>query len=171
MLDNSVMDKTYHALPFSLKTQRRYLLYIVNDKNSFVSNNGVIETYSSRDSLCQRAIELGFQIVPTDWSGLDLNKLHKWLSKPTKKRISCVRFLNLWNIFDDFATQLHLEFDPNHIATQNVYDKLFFGSNMPSVTPKGQFYAPIWSDDEVEQIQRVLEAGLQMFQEYQFILI
>jgi hypothetical protein len=147
------------------------LLYIVNDKNSFVSKNGIIEKYSTKDSLRQRAIELSFQIQSPDWSRLDLDKLQKWLSKPMKKRLSCVRFLNLWNIFDDFASQLHLEFDPDHIASQHVYDKLFFGANLPSITPKGQFYVPIWSDDEIEQIRCVLGKGLQIFRDYQFMVI
>jgi hypothetical protein len=165
------MDRTYHVLPISLKTQREYLLYIVNDKNSFVSNNGVIEKYSNRSSLSERANELGFQIQPVDWSHLDFNKLQKWLSKPTKKRISCLRFLNLWNIFDDFALQLHLEFDLDHTATQFVYDKLFCGCNFSSMTPQNRFYVPIWSDEEVEQIRCVLDAGLKIFQDYQFNVI
>jgi len=35
-------------------------------------------------------------------------------------------------------------FDEDKALTQKIYNKLFWGSNLPAVTPKGRYYEPIW---------------------------
>lgn len=48
-----------------------------------------------------------------------------------------------------------------HGKTSNrLYDKLFFGSNIPGVTPPGEFYRPAWSRRELRKLHQVFERGL-----------
>lgn len=41
-----------------------------------------------------------------------------------------------------------------------MYDKLFWGSNIPAVTPAGQKFNPDWSASEIAALARVLSSGL-----------
>jgi hypothetical protein len=67
--------------------------------------------------------------------------------------------LNTWNILTDIARSLSL---PMHGAKESldVYDKLFWGSNIPAVTPEGQKFTPDWSASEIAALVRVLSSGL-----------
>jgi len=38
-----------------------------------------------------------------------------------------------------------------------------WGNNIPSLTPPGKRYDPVWSPEEVTQLVEVLTAGIDMF--------
>lgn len=39
------------------------------------------------------------------------------------------------------------------------YDKLFYGNNLPSVTPPGEHYSPHFDDHEQRVIHEILDRG------------
>jgi hypothetical protein len=41
-----------------------------------------------------------------------------------------------------------------------IYEKLFYGNNLPSITPIGEHYIPSWSNDELIEMRLVFMAGL-----------
>jgi hypothetical protein len=96
----------------------------------------------------------------------DLDTVVRWLRNPGADTIDCVAFLAAWNLFGDVARTVGAdEFDPDVDATRMVYDKIFWGNNLPPMTPVGEHYEPIWNDDEVAQIAGVLGIGLRIFRE------
>jgi hypothetical protein len=50
----------------------------------------------------------------------------------------------------------------DHI-NNDIYDKVFFGNNLPSMTPPGEHYVPAWSEEEIDRLSRVLTGGLRLF--------
>ena len=56
-------------------------------------------------------------------------------------------------------------FDPDHAATQRVYEKLLCGNNLTVLTPPGKWYIPIWDREEVRIIRETLARGLAVFRE------
>ena len=54
----------------------------------------------------------------------------------------------------------------DHLDSQfpSIYDKLFWGNNLPSLTPKGRHYVSEWSPDELAALAEVLSAGLALFE-------
>jgi hypothetical protein len=74
--------------------------------------------------------------------------------------------LAAWNLFADVAISVEnrgLAF--KHIDSQlpkTIYEKLFWGSNLPSMTPEGAHYDPGWSLDEIHSLAEILGSGLQM---------
>jgi hypothetical protein len=44
-----------------------------------------------------------------------------------------------------------------------IYDKLFWGNNLPLITPEGERYLPEWSADEVQSLAQILASGLDLF--------
>jgi hypothetical protein len=45
-----------------------------------------------------------------------------------------------------------------------IYDRLFWGNNLPSMTPPDRCFHPEWSPDDLAALAEVLWAGLEMFQ-------
>jgi hypothetical protein len=76
--------------------------------------------------------------------------------------VDCPVFLNAWNFFDDLAGLHDTPDTPyarlSHEAARS-YDKLFWGCNLPSVTPVGEHFDPSWRPEELAEIRAVMEAG------------
>ena len=47
---------------------------------------------------------------------------------------------------------------------QNIYDKLFYGCNLPSLKKNGEDFLPKWADDEMNLIKKVLKNGFEVLQ-------
>jgi len=110
---------------------------------------------------------MGLQLVPHDVVEYDFDRLRSWCRQPSAAGIDYSAFLNAWNFFDDLAG---LHDNPGTAYARlsrgagRGYDKLFWGSNLPSVTPPGEWFTPSWGADELDSIRRVLEAGLGLVQ-------
>jgi hypothetical protein len=102
--------------------------------------------------------------APADY---DFDGIRAWCAAPAGEGIDCAAFLNAWNFFDDLAglsdgaetayTQLSRE-------AAACYDKLFWGCNLPAVTPPGERFEPEWRADELAEVHLVLEAGLDLLE-------
>lgn len=64
----------------------------------------------------------------------------------------CRVLLNAWNALEDMARTMeiaiHEENPRSAKLLQKTYDKLFYGNNIPAVTPAVETYLPVFSDQE-----------------------
>ncbi|MBL4606263.1 MAG: hypothetical protein JKY01_00315 [Pseudomonadales bacterium] len=100
----------------------------------------------------------------TQYEDLDFNELESWLEKP-HATISCEYFLNLWNILiDTLASQndpslfLDLAEDEDGIL---IYNKLFWGANLPEYTPPGKIHISDWQLADISNLQAIFKSGLE----------
>jgi hypothetical protein len=92
-----------------------------------------------------------------DLLGRDLKKKVHWSEKNLRVgRASTVRtctiLLEGWNFIEDVlkSVGLYKELQEIHsIILDNVYNKLFYGNNLSSVTPEGKSYNPVWTKEEI----------------------
>lgn len=158
------MRRLYHPFWFQLKGQQYYLLWFTNEVDGFVkSQDGSILCFSDLSGLSRFATENKYEIESEDTILLDLDQLLSWLDKPTARKIDCVLFLNAWNLFTDISKTVGEEFEENRDQNTPVYDKLFWGNNLPSVTPPGKRYTPKWTAKEVQALREILTSGLSLF--------
>ena len=97
---------------------------------------------------------------------LDLDALERWLASARKTTVDCEMFLNAWNLFSDLACTVHD--GPTYIDGKKrscIYHKLFWGTNIPVLTPPGKHYEPLWSKSEVGRMRNVLGAGMRLFRD------
>jgi hypothetical protein len=87
----------------------------------------------------------------------DLDTIEAWC-RSNSGAVDCPVLLNAWNLFGDLPRG-HL-FDAADARATGVYDKLFFGCNLPAVTPPGEHYVPTWTPAELHELKRVLLLGL-----------
>ncbi len=101
---------------------------------------------------------------PADY---DFDRIRAWCAAPNGTGIDCAAFLNTWNFLDDLARLSDGAETPYTRLSREAaacYDKLFWGSNLPAVTPPGERFEPDWRADELAEIHSVLEAGLDLLE-------
>jgi len=108
---------------------------------------------------------MGLSLVPDEPARYDFDQLREWCIGAEASGVDCPALLNAWNFFDDLA-RLHDDAESDYAklsrGAETSYDKLFWGNNLPSMTPPGESFTPVWSAEELEDIRRVMEAGLKL---------
>jgi hypothetical protein len=139
-----------------------YLVWYSNDADGvLVAGDGAILSFRSRSGLETYAARLGFEFEAEEPALYDLDGIDRWIEDPRESEIDSKLFLETWNLFDDVASSIENRlFEWISREADVVYDKLFWGNNLPAVTPPGQRYDPIWSDDEVETLRKILGDGI-----------
>lgn len=112
-----------------------------------------IKTYANEQKISIKAEEPVFY---------DFDKLEETINKKTFE-VNCVDFLNAWNLLDDISLSVEGNFNSERKKTEKIYEKLFWGNNLPIVTPQGKFYKPSWNKKELEIIRKVLLHGIEIF--------
>lgn len=140
---------TYFSLWYRLDRIDYYLIWYTNDRDGVVvDSTGLIPTFRDIDSLAIYAENIGLYVEKEEPTLHNLDLLKYWLENPNQATIVCDDFLAIWNLFTDVASSvLDIEFDRDIQKTKSIYNKLFWGNNLPSLTPKGKYYNPIWTDD------------------------
>ena len=98
---------------------------------------------------------------PTEY---DFDRIQAWCDAPDATVVDCAEFLNAWNFFDDLA-RLHTGTNPSDSRIRQAsecYNRLFWGNNLPAVTPPEERFKPSWSATDLAVIREVFEAGLRL---------
>ena len=66
-------------------------------------------------------------------------------------------------MFSDVSASVGGNFDPDKERTQKIYQKLFWGSNLPAITRLGKHPEPLLLGSEVLIMRQVLGDGLALF--------
>jgi hypothetical protein len=158
----------YFALLYRLGGQRRYMIWVSNDTDYVAVNaEGLLLSFPSLATLRQYADAKGWPIEPEEPILHDLDAVASWVLA-TDSPVNCVETLAAWNLFCDVANSVS---SPNKKSFEMlnsqlgrpIYDKLFWGNNLPAMTPEGEHFVPAWSKQEVKSIAALLSAGLEMF--------
>jgi hypothetical protein len=72
---------------------------------------------------------------------------------------TCTQLLNAWNLLGDIARSVNASLDDRGPEADKCYDKIFYGNNLPSITPLGEHYSPYFDDQEQRVITEILDRG------------
>ncbi len=158
---------------YRLRSTDAYLIWYTDAAGEGAEADGILLddagrllTFLSLDALQGCADSRGLSVDPEmNTDPLDLDTVAHWLGATRKTTVDCPIFLNAWNLFSDLASavQGHLAHIDDQ-AEERIYDKLFWGSNLPALTPPGKHYTPVWTKSEVGRLRNVLNKGMQLFQ-------
>ena len=113
------------------------------------------------EDLLDKAEKFGLQVVEQEPVTTDMNKIFKALAalrpqRPSSQR-TCQLLLDGWNTLEDMARSIGINQNVTNLSTNKIlriaYDKLFYGNNLPSVTPENKSYRPLFSSDERKVIR------------------
>ena len=168
------MERIYYTVRYRLDNKDRYLIWFRTEEEDLdgvvVGKNGTIPIFINETDLMNYAESCGFMPVESSASVIhNLDAIAKWLNEKKRqraRRVDCEKFLNDWNLLGDVSSSIGGDFDPQKERTQKIYEKLFWGNNLPSLTPPGKFYVPIWSGREMQTLHEVFSQGLLMFRSH-----
>jgi hypothetical protein len=141
----------YFPLHYRLQGQERYLIWITNENDSVaVDSNGSVPSFRDLAEPSKYSDSRNYRLETDEPVLHDLDWVKTWITSPIAK-VDCEEALNTWNLFRDVAASF-----PNKVAALEeldsdlpIYDKLFWGNNLPAVTPPGERYVPEWSPEEI----------------------
>jgi hypothetical protein len=92
----------------------------------------------------------------------DFDNILAWCNDPHPP-VDCSHLLNAWNMLADIHASRGKTNNLLSNADQRgwaIYEKLFWGCNLPAVTPEGQKSEPTWSVEECRSLAQLLRLGL-----------
>jgi hypothetical protein len=160
--------RTNYACWYKLDETFAFFIWYSNERDGVVlDKDDYIVTVQTVPQLSRFAQRRNLIIEDQEPTFYDLDFVSRWVQKASENEIDCPRFLNAWNLFTDVASSLgDATFPGNERRFKPIYDKLFWGNNLPSMTPPGEFFVPDWDDQEFEQMAEVLSYGLHMFRNH-----
>ena len=163
------MTSIYYPTRFRLDHKDRYLIWhsSMNGEEPdgvVVNADGLMPVFRDGSSLFTYAAVEGLSPVDENQTGLhNLDSVVRWLERKRPAELDCVEFLNAWNLFGDLSATVGGIFNPDGDKTHKIYGKLFWGCNLPSMTPPGKCYVPLWPGRESRIIREVMSEGLRLF--------
>ncbi len=157
----------YFPLLYRLRSSERYLIWISDELDSLaVDSGGFVPSFADVVSLRQYANLHHYNLEIEKPVLHDLDWVAARRMSPATP-IDCQEALAAWNLFGDIAVSIPsrgISFKELKSQSFEIYDKLFWGNNLPAVTPKGERYIPEWSPDELGTLSQILTAGLELFE-------
>lgn len=158
------MERLYFAFCMRMNGSNTFVIWYQAESDGFLRkpDNRLVAAFSI-ECLADAASRIGVTLAADQIIDYDFDRLRVWCQHPSAENVECPAFLDAWNCFDDLAG-LRLNPDSAYAKLSRnagpTYDKLFWGNNLPSVTPPGELFTPSWEADELETIRQVMEAGL-----------
>ncbi|MCB0197043.1 MAG: hypothetical protein KDJ65_34160 [Anaerolineae bacterium] len=151
----------YFAVCFQIKHAEYFLIWVSSDTDRLVlSPKNLLMAFANIGELNAFAAKNDLIIHSEKPPIYDFDTLADWIRAPNINNIDCETFLNAWNMLGDIEKSFERKLkEPN--GSNTVYDKLFYGNNLLSITPEGEHYIPEWSDDEVTIMVSVFRSGLE----------
>ncbi|HEX8237240.1 MAG TPA: hypothetical protein VF600_14875 [Abditibacteriaceae bacterium] len=161
------MDRTHFVLWYRLDNKDHYLIWYHEVEGDSCLDGVVLDSASkipifvAVDELQHYARSQEFEIDAEEPRLHNLDIVLKWLkTRRATQTLHCDACLTAWNLFADVSRSLSGSFDADQQRTHKIYQKLFFGSNLPALTPSGKHYIPLWSSQELKIIREVMNNGL-----------
>lgn len=161
------MNREYYIYWYRFDNKDGYLIWFSTAESDgfIVDNEGFIPSFENIENLLLLAENLAIKVEVDEPNFFDLDIVQNWLKNSDEKINDYNPFLNAWNLFDDISNSSNGNFDKNRIFSNNIYEKIFWGCNLPAMTPEGESFTPGWTKKELKIIRETLSFGFQMFGE------
>lgn len=164
--------KTVEMYPWSYVFNGKVtvLIWQVTDKNygdnfKLDSKKNLIES-PSVDQMKKRLGKEAEKVIWEDESSINFDKFWVALRNLRVGRGSSIKtcdiLLNGWNFIEDMLTTFNYEDEKKKLRVpilQKTYDKVFYGNNLPSVTPEGVSYEPLWLREEIVSMRKAFRSA------------
>jgi len=154
--------KTYYLAEFRYAERSYFCIWYNDEVDGFYTENDKLIHFDSLDEAKKYSDEQA--ITYSDEVSLDdMVKVQEWVSAGIGGDVDCHLLLVFWNSVHDLAATIKREYIGNERVYTHVYEKLFYGNNLPTINTSGREYIPEWTDEEVLDLKQVIGAGILMF--------
>ena len=151
------MALAYYLCSYRLHESAGYLIWFTDEEGGVedgvvTSPEALLQIFRSQSDAEIQARNLNILLSEENPAFYDMTVISDWVDTPAAETVDCSAFDNAWNMFGDIALSTGSAFDADRTQTRRIYQKLFWGCNLPSVTPPGQRYGPLWDTEEIEAL-------------------
>ena len=146
-----------------------YFLWLSNGDEPdsvLVDRDGRVPAFTEETSARDHGARCGYAVAADAPVHYDLARVSAWCEAPDAATLDCVLLLNTWNLLADLGPQtlgVTSLFGYQERRANSLYDRLFFGNNLPSITPAGAHYTPEWDTGELNALSAILRRGVAEF--------
>jgi hypothetical protein len=153
----------HYMVVFKVKNIEYYTIWFTNDICGFIIESNTIKYFNNKDDLGKYCDDKGLS-YDNDDDYYDVDKLLICINEKNKI-IDCEFILNFWNIISDISKSINIPFVGDNDDFNDIYHKLFYGNNLPSINTSNKKYVPNWSLCELNQLYVVMENGSKIIKE------
>lgn len=128
-----------------------YLIWCTDESDYFLAKKGTVVHFSKKSLADKYCVEHAFgepSFASYDFDSIDYK--------------NCNDFLGKWNIIDDLAKTLEIDFVGSHDEYTNLYAKFVYGSNLPALNTSDKKYVPVFDKEEQKQIETIINAMIEI---------
>lgn len=149
----------YYIVVFVYRKEKYYFIWLTDEKDEFLTEGNKILFWKSIKEVKSFANKNGIILNQAKEVVYDIDVCEEWCHS-SKKNVDCNIVLDLWNIFLDLHTSLNQKYLGNDSKLDKIYEKLFYGNNLPTINTTVNKYIPIFTNNEIKQIKNVLISGV-----------
>lgn len=155
----------YYSFKFIVRDKPYNCIWFSNDKDGFITVSNQLKHFDSYEELDAFTKENNLAVID-EGAILNIDTAKIWL-KENRHNVDCEYFLDFWNLISDLAGSVGDNFygDSNKGIINKIYNKLFYGSNLPALRKDGEVYIPDWAEEELYELCRVVYDGLRIVDE------
>ena len=157
------MRETWYPLALKVGGRTLFLLWVSDDwaLNRVLADAGRVIWFSDEQSAREYALAENLTLAPEEDLGLhDLDSAVSWLGADTEP--DCRLLLAIWDLAGDVARTVSEPFEDRGEALDDVYNKLFFGNNLPSMTPPGEQYHPQRTEEKIRLLRATIQIAVDL---------
>lgn len=154
-----IITKLY-LVKFQFRKKECYALWYTDDVDGFLlDDNGKIRSFASEEKARIFGKREGYYLDDEIVSiSSDI------LLSFGREEIDCNLILTYWNIFSDLARSVNCKFlgDNSDGDVEGIYQKLFYGCNLPAIRKDGEIFSLEWNESEKRRLAEILDNGFKI---------
>jgi len=157
--------KTYYLAEFKYPTKSYCCIWYSGEVDGFQTENNALVYFDSFEEAKQYCAQHEIRYVEDEVSKDDIGKVEQWLSDGGGEDVDCDLLLRFWNSVTDLAATFGIEYIGNERMYTNIYEKLFYGNNLPTINTSGRTYISKWTEGELLALKEIIDIGVNLFAE------
>lgn len=159
--------RTHYVCWYRLDSTDAYLIWYSNDDDGvIVDSSKDVLVFTAPEDASTYAKANGILIKKEAPELHDLDIVDRWSNGQADETPRPDEILAAWNLLSDISSSVGEEFEKGEAGSGQIYEKLFLGNNLPSITPPGEQYTPVWEEDELQLMRNTLKKGLEVFRSH-----
>lgn len=158
--------REYYPIKINMNEAIHYMIWYTDEVDGFITELSKPLLFSSPEKLKLYAKNKGLQLEE-DLASYDFGAIIKWIENPDTLP-DCELILDSWNFFSDLSKSTGNPFKGNFDLgnTVDVYNKLFYGSNLSAIEKNGETYTSECDEKELLRLKIVLTDGLELMSQF-----
>lgn len=163
-MQENTEEKQYYLVKFIYRHNVFYCIWYTNSVDGFVLKTQRLLYFDELTSLKTYCIENNINIYDeNEVTEYNLDRLLDWIESQ-EVEVDCKFILDCWNIMSDISSSVHSDFIGDEEGMLDIYEKLFYGNNLPCINRSGKLFMPVWSMEEIQKIYKVMEQGMSIIE-------